>query len=121
MRNIRDYCRRECSIPCKCAGKSRSVPGKIVDLSFDRALIIQSAPSPRLGSKVVVTVEPEKEKILLEGRVVYVQPQGPFGVKFSGTSNDNLEKLEPVFQGYLKPELEQLRSSSGHHDLMLVK
>jgi hypothetical protein len=78
------------------------VRGEVVDLSFDGALITQSAPTPELGSEVVVTLGVKKRNISLKGQVVYVQPDGPFGIEFSGKCNDNLEKLEPVFRNYVE-------------------
>ena len=121
MRDIEQFYRRQCSIPCTCSGESEDVPGKVVDLSFDGALITQSTTLPPLGSNLLIRLGPSGENISLEGQVVYVQPQGPFGVKFSGACDDNLEKLKPVFRNYIEPELERPRSSLEPHALMLVK
>jgi hypothetical protein len=76
---------------------------------------------PELGSNIVVTVGPEEEKVSIEGQVVYVQPRGPFGIKFTGSCDENLKKLRPVFQDYIKPKPEPPSLAPELNDSMQVR
>jgi hypothetical protein len=69
-------------------------------LSFDGALIAQATSPLPLGAKVTVTLRPEEESISIRGKVVYVQTERLFGVEFSGSDENILERLMPIFQNH---------------------
>lgn len=86
-----------CSIPCRCIlGRRRvSTTGRLVNLSYDRALVIPGQALPELGSSVAVIPETEGAAVLLRGRVVFLQEshEGLFGLELSGPAEENCSKL----------------------------
>jgi hypothetical protein len=98
--------RRKCSIPCRCEWDGGTSSSRIIDLSFDGVLIAQDTPTPELGSKIVVELEIGPKSLPFPGEVVYTQPQegktGAFGVHFTSDCEDNLGKLMPLYESYLR-------------------
>jgi hypothetical protein len=91
--------RQKCSIPCRCQWSGGSSSSRIVDLSFDGAILTQTSPVPDLGSRVVVELEIGSKYLPFPGEVVYTHSTkgGAFGVHFSGDSEDNLGRLQPLY------------------------
>ncbi len=99
MEDIRRFYRQDCKVPCRFQFLRRSSTGELIELSFDKALIGRPAAVPPLGAKIVLRVAPFEKNVTISGTVIYLQKQGKglFGVKFSGTCEENLKKLKPVF------------------------
>ena len=100
MFDIHSFRHPECSIPCRYKWRRRRWSAQVVDLSFEGAIISQSTPAPRPGSQLIVELGLGRERLPLSAKVVYRQTrsQGLFGVRFGGTCDDNLKRLEPFLK-----------------------
>lgn len=91
-------CEWSCSIPCRCILGSRHdlLAGQLVNLSYDRVLVVPKERVPKLGSSIGLVPETEGEAVLLYGRVVFVQgsQRGIFGIKLFGCAEENCFKLQ---------------------------
>lgn len=92
--------RKSCSIPCRCRWEGRTAVSRILDLSFDGAILTHQEPIPELGATVVLEFEVGSNTLPFRGEVVYTQPSkwGAFGVHFTDNALDNLGKLLPLYQ-----------------------
>ena len=105
MEDIRRFYRQDCKVPCHFQFCRKSSTGEVIELSFDTALVRRPTALPPLGAKIVLRVPSLDQDIVMRGKVVYLQEEGKalFGVKFSGSCEENLDKLRPLFGPVANP------------------
>lgn len=105
MEDICRFYRQDCRLPCRFQFARKSSAGEVIELSFDSALVKGPTAIPPLGTKIVLQVIPLGQEVTIRGKVIYLQKQGKalFGVEFSGTSEENFDKLRPLFPPAVEP------------------
>jgi len=106
MQERRQFQRWNCLIPCICSGEGLFLTGQVVDLSYGGACIAKPTETPRVGTELDVAFD---GTFALKARVVYLNLEGDnpkhrdhFGLAFSGTWTEKLEKLKPLFRRHVE-------------------
>lgn len=106
MKNRREYRRWNCSFPCRFENGDIRFEGFVSNLSFNGACVEGQANLPLRGDALTLQIEADPE-VSIPARVVYVIEQRGrerFGIEFSGTWEEKLQALMPLFERYVDQE-----------------
>ena len=99
--------RWNCVLPCFCEGGEFRSDGMIVNLSYGGAGITGTENLPAENTELLLTIRPRPEKVQLQSRLVWVNPEvqdsqkAQFGVQFTESPQETKERLRSFFPSSL--------------------